>query len=385
MQSQLTRFFAVGVLAVTLTGTALVGESSAQWGRFATPYYVNYNANFYPAYPAYVAWRPFGGLFAGIHNLLCHTCWLSPCCCVTPVVYDPCFDPCFAPCFDPCYGFAGGFGYSGSGYYEQPMSLSVGVPSSTGFGSTTPSEGVPGQRPVGVPSVQRPAFPPTGRTLTTSPGPVIPYMPGVPDYSNQPNLAPPRTQTTFSDPATKIDDQLNNMQRPTPFVPDPNRFRGNAADIPPATGTDSEWFNHVPSSQDIQPETGTTPLNGTIPAPSGSGTSGINLPPGSSTSTNTMMNLGTGTISLTVPENAKVYINGYETQMPGVHRRYVVNDLEPGKRYDYHVRIVAQVNGQTVEETQTVTLSSGQQGVLAFGKPQPQPANTRYVAARPVH
>ena len=97
-----------------------------------------------------------------------------------------------------------------------------------------------------------------------------------------------------------------------------------------------------------------------------------------------MMNLGTGTISVTVPDNAKVYINGYETKMPGVNRKYVVNDLEPGKMYDYEVRIVAQVNGRTVDETQFVTLSYGQQGVLAFGKPQPQSDGMRYIAARPV-
>ena len=96
-----------------------------------------------------------------------------------------------------------------------------------------------------------------------------------------------------------------------------------------------------------------------------------------------MMNLGTGTISVKVPDSAKVYINGYETKMQGISRKYVVNDLEPGKMYDYEIRIVAQVNGRIVEETQYVTLAGGQHGELAFGKPQFD--NTmKYIAARPV-
>ena len=388
MQSQFTRYFAVGVLAVTLAGAALVGESPAQWGRFATSYYVNYNANYYyPVYPAYVAWRPLGGLFAGLHGLLCPGCWHSPCCCVTPVICDPCFDP----CCDPCCSDPGGFGYSGPwGYYEQPQSLSVGVPSSTGFGSITPSEGTPGQRPVGVPSVQRPgippSIPPTGRTLTT-PGTARPSMPGVPDYNGQPNLAPPQNPNggTF-DPASKIESQLNAMPRPGQFVPNVGPIRSNAADDPPTMGSDADWFNRNSSTEGNPSETETAPADGTFPAPSGPQSQGTTIQPGPGSSTTNMMNLGTGTISVTVPDNAKVYINGYETKMPGISRRYIVNDLEPGKVYDYEVRIVAQVNGQTVEETQSVTLTGGQQGVLAFGKPQSQlqPGTMRYVAARPV-
>ena len=384
MQSQLGKYFAVGLLAITLTGVALVGESSAQWGRFATPYYVNYNANFYPAYPAYGVWRPFGGLFAGIHNglhgLLCPGCWHSPCCCVTPMICDPCFNPCFDaccdPCGDPCCGFVGGFGYSG--YYERPASLSMGVQSPTGFGSITPSEGVPGQRPVGVPTTQRSNLP-TGRTLSTSPST---YMQGAPNYNNgQPNLAPPRNNGTF-DPKSKIESELDGITRPDRSITDIDRYGTDSADTVPSTGTEPDWYNQDSSNDGSQPGTGTSSPDGMIPPPSGTQPQGTTQP-GNPTNVN-MMNLGTGTISVTVPDNAKVYINGYETKMPGVNRKYVVNDLAPGKMYDYEVRIVAQVNGRTVEETQFVTLTYGQHGVLAFGKPQPQSDGMRYIAARQV-
>ena len=384
MQFQIGKYFAVGLLAVTLTGTALVGESSAQWGRFATPYFVNYNANEYPLYPAYGVWRPFGGLLAGIHaginRVLCPGCWHSPCCCVTPMICDPCFHPCFDPCCDSCCSYSGGFGYSRPwGYYEQPASLSMGVQSPTGFGSITPSEGVPGQRPVGVPATQRANLPATGRTLTTSPGSAGPNMQGAP------NLAPPRNTNGIFDPASKIESVLDGITRPEPFVPDPYRYQNDPADAAPSTGTEPRWVDDAIAPGAYPSETDrTTSPDGILPPPPGTQPQGTTVQPGPGSSTTNMMNLGTGTISVTVPDNAKVYINGYETKMPGVNRKYVVNDLEPGKMYDYEVRIVAQVNGRTVEETQYVTLAFGQQGVLAFGKPQPQSDSVKYIAARPV-
>gem|GEM_PF-2603288 len=392
MQSHLTRYFAVGLIAMTLTGAVLVGESSAQWGRFAQPYFVNYNANYYPTY---VAWRPFGGLFAGLHGLLCHRCWLSPCCCVTPLVCDPCFDPC-DPCGDFCCNSCGfavdscgcmdQFGYFR--YYDQPRSLSFGVPSPTGFGSVTPVDGIPGRRSPGAPASQRPAFPSTYQPLTTTPLTTTPlstprtFAP----QSNEPTVAPAPSDGTGSDSIfDSIESRLNDIPRREPFVPG-NTFRNDDADTTPSTGgIDRSWINNttspVGSGNPYDSESGNTTMpGGQLPLPQGTGTQ----PGGGSSTHNLRLDLGSGTISVTVPENAKVYINGYETKMAGVNRRYVVNDLEPGMVYDYEVRIVAQVNGRTVEETQLVTLTDGQQGMVAFGNAQPQSDNVRYIAARPV-
>ena len=398
MQSQLKRFCAVSLIAVTLAGAVLVGESSAQWGRFAQPYYVNYDANFYPA--GYLAWRPFGGLFAGIHGMLCHRCWHSPCCCVTPMICDPCYDPC-DPCGDFCCnscGFAAGscgctdqFGY---GYYDQPRSLSVGTPSLTGFGSVSPSEGVPGQRPVGTPSSQRPAYPSTLRTQQTPFPDTSPrtFTPSI----DQPTLAPTQpSDGTALDPAIDpVESRLNEIPRRDPYVQGSfsgnlggnQPFRSSDADTPPTTGgIDRGWIdnNNSTTNDGFQsaPDSTTTPGGGQLPMPQGMGTE---TQPGGSSTNNLKLDLGSGAISVTVPESAKVYINGYETRMTGINRRYVVNDLEPGMQYDYEVRIVTQVNGRTVEETQLVTLSSGQQGMVAFGKPQSGNGNNAYLAARPV-
>ena len=386
MPSQLTRYLAVGLIVMTLTGAVLVGESSAQWGRFAQPYYVNYNANYYPAY---VAWRPFGGLFAGIHGVLCHRCWQSPCCCVTPFCYDPCFDPCGFPCFDPCnpcgdfccnsFGSAvGSCGCSDNfGYYDQPKSLSLGTQSPTGFGSVTPSDVTPGQRPVGTPTTQRPYSPPDFQSPQLTTPYTRPRTYSTPNNSqnDEPTLAPPQQPSNETGSETTIDSiesRLQGIPAREPYVP--GSFSGSRsyssgdADNPPSTGgIDREWINNSnPSTgggQQSEPDNTTTP--------------------GGRSTNNLKLDLGSGTISVTVPENAKVFINGYETKLPGVNRSYVVNDLEPGMLYEYEVRIVAQVNGRTVEDTQVVTLTSGQRGMVAFGKPQQQSDNMRYIAARP--
>ncbi len=398
MQSKITRCLVVGFLTATLTAAAFVGESSAQW--MAAPYYSpNHAMNVYPAY----GWRPFGGLFAG---LLCHRCWHSPCCCATPVI-NPCWTPCFDPCFDPCgdtCGFCGfaadGCGCAGySGYYDQPTSLTVGVPSSTGFGSVTPSDGIPGQRPVGVPASQKPVLPQTGRTPLTTTPPAGRTSPGNSGTSTspgagQPTVAPPRNETApATPPATSdLDSRLDGIQ-PRPYTPPAglggSTYGTDAADTPPATtGAGSGWYDTPPQTGTGNGTTPATPAGG-LPMPAGMGGPGTAAPAsgatGGGSTQNLMMDLGSGAISVTVPENAKVYINGYETKMAGVNRRYVVNDLEPGKLYDYEVRIVANVNGRTVEDMQTVTLTGGQQGTLAFGKPQPQLGGPNaYIAARPV-
>ena len=407
MQSQLTKFLAVGLLALVLTCAVTVGESPAQWGRFATPYVVNYNYHAGP-YPVY-AWRPLGGLLAGVHSgvrhLLCHRCWQSPCCCVTPMFYDPCFDPC-GTCCDSCCGFGGyvasassdcgcfgGFGYSGSwGYYEQPASLSVGTPSPTGFGSVTPSDGVPGSRPVGTPATQRAAQPPYGPpavrpSMTTTSPITTPNYPSRTTTQSAPDFTSPNTGPTRAPSPDKAfprpdDDEIT---RRLDGIPPRGSYSPNDADDPPRTGTDGDWYNRPSPTDGSQQDSGTAPTDG-FQVPTEPGTP---IQPstgtGGGSSVDSLLNLGTGTISVTVPGNAKVYINGYETRMTGTNRRYVVNDLEPGQLYDYEVRIVALVNGRTVEETQWVTLAGGQQGLVAFGKPQPQSDNMRFVAARPAH
>ena len=365
MQTRIIRYVIVGLMAVTLTGVGLIKETQAQWAPVASPYHVNVG-------PHYVAWRPLGGLLVGLHHgvrhLLCPRCWFSPCRCMTPMYYNPYpapyFEPCCNSCFDSCCTTFGGFVDDSCAcstrfsYFDTPVSQS-GIPSPTGFGSVTPVNAVPGQRPVGTPAAQRPALPATIRT------PVHTFQ--------QPVDGPTKAPAQGFAPSNTSD----------------------AANIPPTTdfdsfsatsGTGTNWYGDRPAETGVAPETAPVVLpGGGLPLPAGLPQPDANESQNQGGSSNNMMNLGSGVISVKVPEHSKVFINGYETKMTGVNRRYVVNDLEPGLSYDYEIHIIADISGQLVEETQNVTLSGGQQSMVAFGRGQQRfvDESNAYLAARP--
>jgi uncharacterized protein (TIGR03000 family) len=72
------------------------------------------------------------------------------------------------------------------------------------------------------------------------------------------------------------------------------------------------------------------------------------------------------TLTLSVPAEAKVFVNGVATRSMGANRRYVSRGLEQGNRYTYEVRAEVVRGGQTVQETQTVQLEAGKAAALAF-------------------
>lgn len=73
-----------------------------------------------------------------------------------------------------------------------------------------------------------------------------------------------------------------------------------------------------------------------------------------------------GLLSLWVPEDATVFVNGYQTKSTGNHRQYISNGLKPGLSYTYEVRVVVVRDGKPLEETRTVNLVGGQRSALAF-------------------
>jgi len=74
-----------------------------------------------------------------------------------------------------------------------------------------------------------------------------------------------------------------------------------------------------------------------------------------------------GVLTVWVPYEAKVTINGLETRSTGSRRQFVSYGLKPGLSYKYVV--VAQVvrNGEVIEDTKTVVLTAGKITSLAFG------------------
>jgi uncharacterized protein (TIGR03000 family) len=89
---------------------------------------------------------------------------------------------------------------------------------------------------------------------------------------------------------------------------------------------------------------------------------------------------GSGLITIWVPAEAKVYINGLETKSTGTMRQYVSSGLIAGYVHTYEIRAVVVRNGRPVEELRHVELSIGQRTTVAFSFTPD--SNTRLTALR---
>lgn len=77
-----------------------------------------------------------------------------------------------------------------------------------------------------------------------------------------------------------------------------------------------------------------------------------------------------GSLRVTVPAEAKIYINDRETTTAGIDRRYISRGLQQGVRYAYEVR--AELDGQS--QTRVVSLQAGRSALVAFDFDQQAPA-----------
>jgi uncharacterized protein (TIGR03000 family) len=71
-------------------------------------------------------------------------------------------------------------------------------------------------------------------------------------------------------------------------------------------------------------------------------------------------------LTVSVPADARVLVNGVLTRSTGDVRRYVSRNLNPGFHYTYEVTAEATVDGRTVTQSRTVQLRAGDQAALAF-------------------
>jgi uncharacterized protein (TIGR03000 family) len=71
-------------------------------------------------------------------------------------------------------------------------------------------------------------------------------------------------------------------------------------------------------------------------------------------------------ISVNVPAEAKIYVNGSPTRSTGSSRQYISRGLVAGRQYTYEFKAEMNVNGQTVSDTQVVRLTAGEQTQVAF-------------------
>lgn len=118
---------------------------------------------------------------------------------------------------------------------------------------------------------------------------------------------------------------------------------------------------HVPS----------TPRSPT-PADSNSGSSNGGEPEGKTTSAGRE----SAFLTVSVPEDARVLVNGMATRSTGDVRRYVSRDLSPGFDYTYEVQAEMMVEGQPVSRTKTIQMRAGQEADLAFDMDVSEPVET---------
>lgn len=88
---------------------------------------------------------------------------------------------------------------------------------------------------------------------------------------------------------------------------------------------------------------------------------------------------GDATLTVSVPEDARIFVNGASTTSTGSDRSYVSRGLQRGLNYTYEVRAEIEREGKTVEETKIVSLRAGQTSRLSFNLTASQAAPTTTV------
>lgn len=73
-----------------------------------------------------------------------------------------------------------------------------------------------------------------------------------------------------------------------------------------------------------------------------------------------------GLLTVDVPADARVFVNGKLTTSQGLSRQYVSRNLQDGFNYTYEVKAQVVRGGEVVEETRTVDLRAGEVSKLAF-------------------
>jgi uncharacterized protein (TIGR03000 family) len=99
------------------------------------------------------------------------------------------------------------------------------------------------------------------------------------------------------------------------------------------------------------------------PAP---GAPGTPVPP-KAKAASTISVENSGILTVWVPYDAKVTVNGLVTKSTGSRRQFVSYGLQSGLTYKYVVKAEVVRNGQTIEDTRTVSLTAGQISAVAFG------------------
>jgi uncharacterized protein (TIGR02246 family) len=82
-------------------------------------------------------------------------------------------------------------------------------------------------------------------------------------------------------------------------------------------------------------------------------------------------------ITVIVPPDAEVFIDGVPTKVKGASRLFVSPPLEVGTRFVYEIRARWRENGRTVDQTRQLSVTAGASARLDFLQPQEQRAETK--------
>ena len=75
---------------------------------------------------------------------------------------------------------------------------------------------------------------------------------------------------------------------------------------------------------------------------------------------------GSAVLSVSVPADAKVFVNDRLTRTPGTVRTYISRGLVPGVDYTYAIRVERMRDGQKQVESKVITLRAGSREQIAF-------------------
>jgi len=122
----------------------------------------------------------------------------------------------------------------------------------------------------------------------------------------------------------------------------------------------------TPAAPAMPPEPGSMPAQPTTtePAPALPGVTAPATEPATMSSPNPETS---GVVTVWLPYDAKVTVNGLATRSVGSHRQFVSYGLKPGFSYKYEIHAEAVSNGKIVEDNRTVTLTAGETVSVAFG------------------
>jgi len=81
-------------------------------------------------------------------------------------------------------------------------------------------------------------------------------------------------------------------------------------------------------------------------------------------------------LMVSVPADATVTVNGYETKSDGEVRQFMSRGLSEGFVYTYKVEATYEVDGQQMTETKSVKLRAGEMQTVEFDPEQAQPVAT---------